>query len=77
MTTPFPTPSQESIPTSSTTLWATGRQRKSPYSSTNMLTHEFLASKEWVIPPKLKPGRKPKKDLVAVDPSPAEVGSTS
>jgi len=43
---------------SSSTLWATGELTGPRFE----LHQRFSASKEWVIQPKPKPGRKPKKD---------------
>jgi Minimal binding motif of Hap4 for binding to Hap2/3/5 len=49
---------------SSSTLWATGISLplESPFPPF-FFAHHLLASREWVIPAKPKPGRKPKKDL--------------
>jgi hypothetical protein len=50
-------------------LWATGIYFFLPFSKlispANVLKTLSLASKDWVIPAKPKPGRKPKKDLVS------------
>lgn len=53
-----------------TTPLPTSNQVPMPTSSGTLWA---TASKEWVIPPKPKPGRKPKKDLAVSDPSPSEV----
>lgn len=46
---------------SSSTIWATRTWDACSWASPTDL---FLASKEWVIPAKPKPGRKPKKDAL-------------
>ncbi|KAG6832437.1 hypothetical protein H0H92_001483 [Tricholoma furcatifolium] len=56
----LPSVSTQSLPSSST-LWATG-QFNPAVPSASTLIRLYLASKEWVIAPKPKPGRKPKKD---------------
>jgi hypothetical protein len=53
---------QEAEVSSSSTLWATGICRVVNPFSGNIEAHFLIASKEWVIPAKPKPGRKPKKD---------------
>ena len=62
---------------SSSKLWAVrkySRRNSFLFPSQPLFSLLFSASKEWVIPAKPKPGRKPKKDLNVVVNEEAEVG---
>lgn len=61
-------PQLPSTSTSSGTLWATGSlDTYALLALKNLQAFDTAASKEWVIPAKPKPGRKPKKDPNAVE----------
>lgn len=66
-----PNASVKALPGSgpSATLWATGLLLATFCVGVFLLTPRLLASKEWVIPPRPKPGRKPKKPQAHTDSS--------